>query len=105
LRLLARHPTQVPPLAALSAVLPRGRGSLEPLRRMVGRVAPVALPAGPGQASVGLPAGAGDAPWPSQPRVWVVAMDYAGGRRVAFGRDGAPMATLAQAVTASCAIP
>jgi NTE family protein len=94
LRLLARHPTQVPPLAALSAVLPRGRGSLEPLRRMVDRVA-----------SVGLHAGAGDAPWPSQPRVWVVAMDYAGGRRVAFGRDGAPMATLAQAVTASCAIP
>jgi NTE family protein len=94
LRRVARHPTQVPPLAVLSAVLPRGRGTLEPLRRMVDRVS-----------SVGLPAGAGAAPWPSQPQVWVVAMDYAGGRRVAFGRSGAPTARLSQAVTASCAIP
>lgn len=93
LRRMARHPTKVPPLAALSAVLPRGRGTLAPLRRMVARVS-----------SVGLAAGAGD-PWPSQPQVWVVAMDYAGGQRVVFGREGAPSATLAEAVSASCAIP
>jgi NTE family protein len=37
--------------------------------------------------------------------VWVIAMDYSGGRRVAFGREGAPPAGLAAAVTASCAIP
>ena len=32
-------------------------------------------------------------------------MDYASGARTVFGRDGAPPATLADAVTASCAIP
>jgi NTE family protein len=34
-----------------------------------------------------------------------VAVDYASGRRVAFGRAGAPAAELADAVAASCAIP
>ena len=89
LRRIARHPRQVPPLVALSAVLPRGRGTLEPLRRMVERVTPAGEDSG----------------WPTQPQVWVVALDYSGGRRVAFGREGAPPATLAAAVTASCAIP
>lgn len=93
LRRIARHPRQVPPLVVLSAVLPRGRGTQEPLRRMIDRV------------SRTLPAGAAGPPWPTQPQVWVIAMDYSGGRRVAFGRDGAPPATLAAAVTASCAIP
>ena len=32
-------------------------------------------------------------------------MDYDTGRRVAFGRDGAPEASLAEAVMASCSIP
>ncbi len=39
------------------------------------------------------------------PAHWVVACDYATGRRVAFGRDDAPPADLADAVAASCAIP
>ncbi len=34
-----------------------------------------------------------------------MACDYANGRRVAFGRDDAPDADLADAVAASCAIP
>ncbi|HZB50935.1 MAG TPA: patatin-like phospholipase family protein [Mycobacteriales bacterium] len=93
LRRVARHPTQVRPLAALSAVLPLGRGTLAPVRRMVDRV------------SAGLPPGAGRPAWPDRPQVWVVAMDYAGGQRVVFGQDGAPPARLADAVTASCAIP
>lgn len=93
LRQVARHPRQVRPLAALSAVLPLGRGTLAPVRRMVER------------ASAGLPAAAGGPPWPAQPQVWVVAMDYTGGQRVVFGRDGAPPARLSEAVTASCAIP
>jgi NTE family protein len=93
LRRMARHPTQVPPLAALSAVLPRGRGTLAPLRRMVDRM------------SRSLAAGDGGPSWPTQPQVWLVAMDYSGGQRVTFGRDGAPPSTLADAVTASCAIP
>jgi NTE family protein len=43
--------------------------------------------------------------WPSTTRYWAVAADYATGRRVAFGREDAPPATVAEAVAASCAIP
>jgi NTE family protein len=82
----ARHPRTVTPFAALASVAPRGRGSLEPIRRVV-EVA------------------SGGAEWASHPSVWVVAMDYASGRRVAFGRPDAPRATLSDAVAASCAIP
>ena len=81
-----RHPRRIPVTAALSAVLPRGRATLDPVHRMIGDLA-------------------GDAPWPEQPRPWVVAFDYDAGRRVAFGRAGAPEAPLPDAVTASCAIP
>lgn len=82
----ARHPWRVPPMAAFSAALPRGRGTLRPLHGMLETVAP-------------------EGGWPSAPSTWIVAMDYASGARTAFGRDGAPPATLADAVTASCAIP
>jgi len=34
-----------------------------------------------------------------------VATDYASGKRVVFGDEGAPVASLAEAVAASCAIP
>jgi NTE family protein len=43
--------------------------------------------------------------WSPHPNLWIAACDYATGRRVAFGRDGAPEAELADAVAASCAIP
>jgi NTE family protein len=43
--------------------------------------------------------------WAPHPNLWVVACDYATGRRVAFGRDGSPPAELADAVAASCTIP
>jgi NTE family protein len=46
----------------------------------------------------------GDDAWPQRP-TWVVATDYATGRRVVFGQDGQPAAGLADAVCASCAIP
>lgn len=42
--------------------------------------------------------------WPQQP-LWVVAVRRRDGRRVVFGRDGAPGTDLAHAVAASCAIP
>jgi NTE family protein len=85
----ARHPRRVPPMAAFSAALPRGRGTLRPLHRMVELVsAPLAADG-----------------WPAAPSTWIVAMDYDAGTRTVFGRDGAPPATLADAVTASCAIP
>jgi len=85
----ARHPRRVAPMAAFSAALPRGRGTLRPLHRMVEIVSePLA--------------GGG---WPTAPSTWIVAMDYGAGRRTVFGRDGSPPAALADAVTASCAIP
>ncbi|GAC1442006.1 MAG: patatin-like phospholipase family protein [Mycobacteriales bacterium] len=82
----ALRPWKVTPMAALSAVLPQGRGSLAPLGQLVDAVRP-------------------DGGWADHPRTWVVAMDYDSGRRVALGRDGAPKAELRDAVMASCAIP
>jgi NTE family protein len=43
--------------------------------------------------------------WSSHPNLWLVALDYTSGRRVVFGRQGAPRAHLDEAVMASCAIP
>jgi NTE family protein len=87
----ARHPLTVTPLAALSSVVPRGRGSLESIAGLVSSVL----------AGSGGPAAA----WATHPSLWIVAMDYDSGKRVAFGREGTPDASLGAAVTASCAIP
>lgn len=65
--------------------LPAGLVSTEPLKETVRRVA--------------------SAQWPSSPHLWIVACDYANGRRTVFGRPDAPPAELADAVAASCAIP
>ena len=88
-RLLLRtltSPRSRPPAVAITAFLPEGRGSLDALRPLVESVA-------------------GDDGWVPHPATWVVAMDHDTGRRVAFGRTGAPPADLADAVMASCAIP
>ena len=45
----------------------------------------------------------GDA-WPDRP-LWLCAVDIGSGRRVVFGRHGAPDMPLSRAVLASCAIP
>ena len=82
----AIHPFRVTPMAALSAMLPQGRGSLAPVGQLVDGVLP----------------GGG---WAPHPRAWMVATDYDTGRRTAFGRPGAPAAELRDAVMASCAIP
>ncbi|MGZ6793369.1 MAG: patatin-like phospholipase family protein, partial [Mycobacteriales bacterium] len=82
----ALRPWRVPPMSALAAALPQGRGSIAPVGRLVDGVLP----------------GGG---WSEHPAAWVVATDYDRGRRVAFGRDGAPVAPLREAVMASCAIP
>lgn len=81
---VARHPGRFTPLTAASAVLPRGRGRLAPVTSMVERIS--------------------DAAWPER-ETWIVAVDYATGRRTVFGQHGAPTARLSEAVTASCAIP
>ena len=82
----ALHPRRVTPMGALAAVLPQGRGSLDPIGKLIDAVCP---------------SGA----WAGHAQTWIVAMDYDSGRRVAFGRDGAPHAALRDAVMASCAIP
>jgi len=81
------HPRRLPLLAALSGLLPHGRGTLAPIGELV-------------RAAAGE-----EAPWPTAPQALIVAMDYDRGRRVAFGRPGAPPASLPDAVMASCSIP
>ena len=82
----ALRPWKVTPMTALSAVLPQGRGSLEPIGAIVDVVNP----------------GRG---WATHPKTWIVATDYDSGRRTVFGREGAPRASLRDAVMSSCAIP
>ena len=86
LRRSLSRPHQVPPLAVLAALTPPGTGTLAEVGAMVRSVA-------------------GEDGWAPRDGVWIVAMDYDSGRRVPFGREGAPVARLDEAVTASCAIP
>jgi NTE family protein len=80
-----------------SAWLPRGRARHEELHALVDSLhrhahrntAPDAAPPG----------------WVGGGQTWIVAVDYDSGRRVIFGRAGAPQARLADAVVASCSIP
>ena len=48
---------------------------------------------------------AGPAPLWVDGATWIVAVDYDSGRRVVFGRGGAPAVPLPDAVVASCSIP
>lgn len=82
---IARHPQRFPPLAFGAALLPTGRGDTTGLHRWVARWS-------------------GET-WPEHPQVRIVAMDYDTGARVPFGRPGAPPASMAEAATASCAVP
>lgn len=81
-----KHPGRIPPLAAMSGILPRGQASLSPLERMLDRLAD------------------GVDGWPELD-TWIVAMDYLTGDREVFGRPGSPTARLSEAVEASCSIP
>jgi NTE family protein len=67
-----------------AAILPSGKVSTEPIAAQVRAVF-------------------GDA-WPDRP-TWICAVRLDDGRLVAFGKPGAPPATMAEAVSASCAIP
>lgn len=77
-------PWSVSPFAACAALMPRGRGSLASVGRLV-------RAARPGRH------------WPAN--TWLVAMNYQTGARAAFGGPGGPRSSLARAVMASCAIP
>lgn len=81
-----RHLRQMPATAVLSAFLPEGTRSLERIGHLIDAVSPMGE-------------------WSHHRGVWIVAMDYEDGKRVVFGRAGAPVAPLASAVMASCAIP
>lgn len=80
------HPIRTTPMTAIAALLPQGRGSIEPVGQLVDALV------GPGE-------------WASHPQTWVVATDYDSGRRTVFGREGSPQAGLREAVMASCSIP
>jgi NTE family protein len=84
-------PYRVPPWVAASAWLPHGRGQHAALRSLV----------------TGLQVASGGPPssWWADDRTWIAAVDYDTGQRVLFGRDGAPAASLPDAVVASCSIP
>jgi NTE family protein len=73
------------PAAVVAGWLPRGFISTAPISALVESFVP--------------------GRWPDHPSYWAVAADYSSGKRVAFGRDGAPDACIADAVAASCAIP
>jgi NTE family protein len=79
------RPDRHTPASVIGGWLPQGFVSTEPLSEQVRRVVPNG--------------------WTPHRGLWVVACDYATGHRVAFGREGAPPAELADAVAASCAIP
>lgn len=81
-----RHGLRMPPTAVLSAFLPAGSGSLERVGHLIDAITPMEE-------------------WSPHPDLWIVALDYEAGRRVVFGRPGAPPASLSMAVQASCAIP
>ena len=73
------------PAAVVAGWLPRGFISTGPISALVDGLVP--------------------GHWPDHPSYWAVAADYSSGKRVAFGRDDAPPAPVADAVAASCAIP
>ena len=77
---------QLPATTVLSGFMPEGARSLERVGHLIDAVTPMDE-------------------WSPHPGVWVVAMDYADGKRVVFGRPGAPVVPLADAVMASCSIP
>jgi NTE family protein len=79
------QPWRFPPTTALTGWVGRGFLSTDEIGRMVRSVCPEG--------------------WSAHPNLWIVALDYASGRRVVFGHKGAPAAELWQAVEASCAIP
>ncbi len=89
-------PHRVPPWVGACAWLPPGRGQHAALRSLVSAL----------HLRHHQQAGRGGPPprWVGG-RTWVAATDYSTGRRVLFGREGAPRASLPEAVVASCSIP
>jgi NTE family protein len=100
-------PLRVPPAVHACAWLPIGRDNHANLRAMVhllqSRMPVTAADAQLTAAATAAAAAVGPG-WVDK-RTWVVAVDYDSGRRVVFGRRGAPPARLDEAVVASCSLP
>ena len=79
------QPLRHTPSQLLAGWVPSGLVSTESLKEIVRRAVPD--------------------PWVDHPNYWSVTCDYESGRRVPFGRLDAPRAEIADAVSASCAIP
>jgi NTE family protein len=88
----ALAPHRIHPWVAASALVLEGRGQLHTVGALV-------------QALLALEAPTDAAAWPARGETWILAVDYDSGRRVAFGRPGAPRVGLPDAVVASCSIP
>jgi len=86
----ALAPHRIRPWVAASGLVPQGRGQLRYLGALVEAILAQDTAAVAG--------------WPAR-ETWIVAVDYATGHRMAFGRPGAPPVPLADAVVASCSIP
>jgi NTE family protein len=86
------RPHLVPPLVAAAAWLPQGRGQHHALRSLITALHERVCGAGK------------PSPWVDG-HTWIAAVDYDTGQRVLFGREGAPHASLPDAVVASCSIP
>lgn len=78
-------PWSLRPGVALSGLLPQGRVPLDGLEDGVDALFPGEV-------------------WPSRD-LWIVGVNIEDGRRVVFGRDGAPRTSVGRAVASSCAIP
>ena len=108
-----QHLAPIPPRAprrrgfpTMSSPAALARAALQPWNVRPGAVAAAVLPAGRISTEViasGLRPLFGDT-WPDR-ALWISAVDLHTGRRVSFGRAGAPAADVASAVAASCAIP
>jgi NTE family protein len=90
------RPHRVPPWVGAAAWLPQGRGRHTAVRSLV-----TAL-----HARHHHHLGLDETPpcW-ADGRTWIAAVDYDSGQRVLFGREGAPQASLPDAVVASCSVP
>jgi NTE family protein len=86
-----RAPGRIHPWVTAAACLPRGRAGHGELRRAVNGMLAHGRRNVPGLSA--------------RDQAWITAVDYDSGRRVVFGRDGAPPAALPDAVVASCSVP
>mgnify|MGYP000639806550 CR=1 FL=1 len=76
----------VSPLTAFCGLLPRGQFDMAPFRQLVDDAT-------------------GGADWVAHPATWIMAVDTTSGKRVAFGKGGAPQAHIRDAVCASYGVP